>query len=679
MRTTIASATFLLLGAGAATIGAKSNINMLGSDTLYELTRGVLAGIPATPAPGGGTLPAVAACPGTAGIVYGGTGSGNGATAMKSGAQEAAPMSSALSTAQACTGLAAPLPTQGQEAEGLVIALDGVSIAAKPGNAPEASCGGIAFNGTQGAQLTPATCTEQGCVAGKYTPADEKDYLRVLYYGIHGGSGTTARNCNSDVRKALVAQYKNLFQLQGTCTGGTCAGKKLKHAYRRDDMSGTTDVFTAIIGIPGIYAGYNKRTYAAGTAQQSNGFCNAGNVGADHVTKGIHLGFDDSESPLTGPNWNTLGGDSDFANLDPIRVNCELGDETCESDSKNGLVQVIFPPELHAQMNYPVDFCDGGSVDLEFDAGPYSGYFGRCGDGSPALVGGCVIGYKTCAPGTPCNVPGAAPKTTGRSYLCTQQAFPGQVPPIVGLCWLNAPQNGEECRGANNWMRNVDGTLVTESSTGVTRQVLGASFRKHMNSAGDGGTGTCRSQSATVQIGCLVGSTEPCSIGFAGREATDGNGAPADPVSIKGLLPTKPNIQKLVSPDDAVFATRYPFARKLYYNSIIGFGSGFNTTGDTTGNGASGEELNLGKCLVQSSYHPYYEARYGFVALPGNSFCEDFAEFRRCSGGLRSGAKCTSDTNCPGSTCSTTAACAGVTAENDACANNPAGIPTAGL
>src|SRR5688572_15472365 len=126
MRTTIVSATFLLLGAGAATIGAKSSITMLGSDTLFDLTRGVLNGIP----PGGG-LPMKAACPNTSGLTYNGTGSGNGANAMKSGAQEAAPMSSQLSAANACQGLAAPLPTAGQEAEGVVFALDGLSIAVK--------------------------------------------------------------------------------------------------------------------------------------------------------------------------------------------------------------------------------------------------------------------------------------------------------------------------------------------------------------------------------------------------------------------------------------------------------------------------------------------------------------------------------------------------------------------
>jgi len=692
MRTTIASATFLLLGAGAATIGARSNIHLLGSDTLRDLTVGTLAGFPPI-----GALPSVAACPNTSGLVYDGTGSGNGANAMRRGDQEASAMSSVLTDVQACTSLTgAGLPTLGKEAEGLVFALDGLSLTTKPGIAPDASCGGIAFSGAGGAKVTvPGGCAAYGCnAAGEYIPVDERDFLRVLYFGIHGhSSSTTTRDCNSPVRRALVAQYKNLFQNQATCTAGACAGKPLKHAYRRDDGSGTTDVFVSLIGVPGIYQGNNKVAYPTtgiGT-QQSNAFCNAGNVGPDHTVQGIHLGFDDSEVPLVGPNWQVLVGDSDFADLDPIRTVCEDGDEVCQSDRTNGLVQVIFPPALASQLNYPTDLCDGGSVDLEIDAGPYVGYFGRCGDGSSALVGGCVIGYKSCSSSTPCTVPGQPPKVTGRSYLCTQQAFPG----IQGLCWLNAPQNGEECRGANNWMRNVDGTLVTESSLGAarTRQVQGAFFRKHMNSAGNGGTGTCRSPSATFQIGCLVGSTEPCSIGFAGREATDGAGAPADGASIKGIAPTKVNIQKLVSADNATFVTRYPLSRKLYYNTIIGFGSTFNLTNplDTTGPGASGEERNLGLCLADQLYRPYWEASVGFIELPETtagsgvySFCEDFAEFRRCAGGVRPGIKCAVDADCPGfgtigaGTCSVAVSqcgsgMAGNTSDNDACANNSVG------
>jgi hypothetical protein len=684
MRTTIATATFLLLGAGAATIGAKSNIHMLGSDTLRQITRGTIAGIPAV-----GALPAVAACPGTAGLIYDGTGSGNGGAAMRRGDQETAPMSSALAANQVCAPTHASLPQQGQEAEGLVFALDGLSITVKPGNAPHASCGGVAFNGTQGAKITvPGGCASYGCnAAGEYIPADERDYLRVLYFGVHGhSSATTARDCNSPVRRALVASYKNLFQNQATCTGGTCAGKPIKHVYRRDDHSGTTDVFASLVGIPGIYGGYNKLVHASGANQQSNGFCNAGDVGADHVTKGIHLGFDDSESPLTGPNWNTLGGDGDFADLDPIRVNCEEGDETCQGDGTSGLLQVVFPPALHIDLAYPPQDCEPGSVELVFDGAPYSGYFGRCGDGSPSLLGGCVIPYRPCTPGSPCIQPGAAPKTSGTSYMCKQVSGPGN-------CFALSPSGtsgipGSECRGNNNWIRNVDGTLATEASLGASlaRPVLGAFFRKHMTTPGDGGTGTCKLLSATDQIGCLVGNTEPCSIGFAGREATDGAGAPADGAAIKGIQPTKAAIQALVSGDPATFAGRYPLSRKLYFNSIVGFGSAANTTGDATGVGASGEELNLGYCLADQLYRPYWEASFGFIELPAavnargtyHAFCEDFAEHRRCSGGLRPGIKCTADADCPGfgsipaGTCPATVTCSGAASDNDACANNTA-------
>jgi hypothetical protein len=280
-------------------------------------------------------------------------------------------------------------------------------------------------------------------------------------------------------------------------------------------------------------------------------------------------------------------------------------------------------------------------------------------------------------------VPGQPSQTSGRSYLCRQVSG-------LGNCFALSPAGatgipGSECRGNNAWMRSVDGSLAIDDSLGVGRERLsvGAFFRKHMTSAGAGGTGTCRLASADGQIGCLVGTAEPCSVGIAGRVATAG--APADGLSIRGIAPTKANIQRVVSADDAIFATRYPMASKLYYNTIIGFGSTFNCPGDGTGSGVSGEELNLARCLVDPRYRPYWEAKYGFVELPGSGYCEDFVEYRRCNGGLRPGKRCTADSDCPGfgsipaGTCPATAACAGATAENDACANNPVGIPTGGV
>jgi hypothetical protein len=705
---------------------------MRGSDTLFELTQGILNGIP-----GKGTLPPIAACAGTSTIHYDGTGSGNGATDMRAGLQEIAPMSSFLNGTQTCGITLAGMPANGQAAEGIVLALDAVSIAVNPATGgDDTACGGVAFSNAGGAQLTPATCTEAGCVAGTYTPADERDYLRVLYFGVHGGSATTARNCNSDVRKALIASYKNLFQKQATCSAtGACVGKKMRHAYRRDDASGTTDVFFAAIGLDGRFGGYNKRVNKG--AQQSNGFCNAGDVGADHTVQGINLGFDDSVSPAIGPNWDTKIGDSDYADLDPVRQICDDGDEVCSANNArrcvggandsiscekaadcpsgtcqgfsariclggtnaggacntntdctgggtcrgtNGLVQVIFPPALDKTLLYPADLCDPGSVDADSQDVPYIGYFGRCADGSPAFAAGCVIGYKSCTVSTPCNVPGGSPKTTGRSYLCTQQAFPG----LQGLCFLGAPISGTECRSNNTWVRQIDhGVIVTEASVDPVnpRQILGAYFRRHMNSSGEGGTCTCTEVDATGQIGCLAGCSEACSVGYAGRGAIQPSG-PALAAAVRGTLPTKPNIQAFLSTDPTTFFNRYRLSRKLFYNTIVGFGEPtFDSPGDTTGPGVSGQELAMATCAADNAKQPYYEAVYNFIELPNQTtFCQDFVEGRSCSGGLHPGDKCTADTDCPGQglvangTCPTTTTCTGG-GDINACANNPTGIP----
>jgi hypothetical protein len=153
---------------------------------------------------------------------------------------------------------------------------------------------------------------------------------------------------------------------------------------------------------------------------------------------------------------------------------------------------------------------------------------------------------------------------------------------------------------------------------------------------------------------------------------------------IRGITATKISIQKLVSSDDAQFVGRYPLARRVYLNTIVGFGSSFNAFGDATGAGVSGDELNLAKCLVDPQHAPLRTEQMGLVPPPGGAFCEDFVEYRRCSGGLRPGKKCTADSDCSGAgvvadgTCPTAAACPGVTAEHDACANNPSGIPTGG-
>src|SRR5262245_33739018 len=90
MRTTIAIATFLALGAGTAGVGALNDIQLKGSDTLRELTLDVLASCP-------GADPA-----GPPGLTYIGTGSSNGEQGLLTGAQTVAPMSRFMTAGRTC-------------------------------------------------------------------------------------------------------------------------------------------------------------------------------------------------------------------------------------------------------------------------------------------------------------------------------------------------------------------------------------------------------------------------------------------------------------------------------------------------------------------------------------------------------------------------------------------------
>ena len=128
MRTTIALAAFLVAGAGAVGVSA---LDLKGSDTLEGVTSALLTdaaldcgGTTNTPA---GTL------------VYIGTGSGNGESAILSGAQQVAPMSRALAAAATCAAADGGfVPT----AEGIVFALDGLSIVASNSTGSSEACNG---------------------------------------------------------------------------------------------------------------------------------------------------------------------------------------------------------------------------------------------------------------------------------------------------------------------------------------------------------------------------------------------------------------------------------------------------------------------------------------------------------------------------------------------------------
>jgi hypothetical protein len=115
-------------GHGGAGVGADTGTtaNLKGSDTLFDLTTAMIA-----------------ACPGAV-PPYAGTGSGDGESAMINGTQAIAPMSRFLG-GKACAGAKGvpeagiPAVTNGSQAEGIVIGLDGVLIVGSPPQRPPVS------------------------------------------------------------------------------------------------------------------------------------------------------------------------------------------------------------------------------------------------------------------------------------------------------------------------------------------------------------------------------------------------------------------------------------------------------------------------------------------------------------------------------------------------------------
>src|SRR3954454_16438533 len=116
MKKTSLLATVLLLGASASAIGAATNNQLQGSDTLKDMTKLI-----------------VTSCAASAGLDYIGGSSGAGENAMAAATQEISPMSRTLG-AGACKG--------GQAAnggQGLIVAHDGLAIDAENDGATCAS------------------------------------------------------------------------------------------------------------------------------------------------------------------------------------------------------------------------------------------------------------------------------------------------------------------------------------------------------------------------------------------------------------------------------------------------------------------------------------------------------------------------------------------------------------
>ena len=611
MRKLLAGATLLLFGAGAASNATAQVVNLKGSDTLEDVVKGVIAD---------------PACALTASFNYVGGGSGGGQSAMTATppTQNIAPMSRQLN-GTACTATA----------NQLLIGLDGIAIVGAnqvAGDSEETKVLGVNDPGNDcrdsilaDKSVAVADCSvvgtacDNGVVAGPgtYTFTGWKDVLAMIYAGQNHSTAaqltaTKTRNparinCASPVRVALANSWGTIFSDNGaplTCRTQTC--NKLKHAFRRDDVSGTTDTFVGLTGLVAIPAftttsasNFPTKNPATATA---NPFCNAGEAIMNK-------------------------GDSDYLDLDPIRRIADS--EAVNPNNRAGLEQVaqgygnpINPPAVlgnDTRVDPPVtvlaDF--GASNRQNVGPDPSNATWTTSQQAELPKRQGLGLVLPIAFP-TNFNSPDvaywAASSAGGAPVLCSPGVFaptlPDTAPPGIapngctGLCPL--PVNAADPANPNfNCMslgakpskppildervynllvltpagkyvydNYVNGSLTLAANR--QRRVVSAFYRLHTtrttNFQGTPTGGPCALlTSATDIIGCLVKSS-PCSIGFAGREAVDNTATMAFrlgtfPILNDAFPPSVDRINNLVTTADVT--DDYPLARTLWVNTAI--------------------------------------------------------------------------------------------------------------
>jgi hypothetical protein len=674
MKKSIVIATFLLAGAGAT--GAAAIVSPYqGSDTLFNVTTQAIAAAGITPS-----------------TAYVGGGSGNGQSAMvgtspftaSAAKQQTAPMSRMMNNGgNVCSFNGGTSGSGTTSASGIVIGLDAVDILSAGAAGGAAACNGTADNAGTGLAYSGTT----GVFAGSNATQTWKWVLALVYGGKDLSPGGVT-DCNSTARKNLVANWSLLFQngcangAGAACSAAPVSGA-LWHAFRRDDTSGTSDVFASILGLSPSTS--NSANNGFGTSP----YCNALNWDASAGNANCALG---ANKQWTGPGgildpvandgvhrrpppgtWGdnpdpgqgALGADvlpTQFQDNDPIRRPCiggstnnhnRVGEEVCNLDGALGLVVPMvdsdWMPRLATPLKqYPTNNCNtfliGKPVNVFTCAirGTGTKHSGECPNGDALIAGGCLVPVDS----------------TGSTSQC-----------VASKATVAALQNrslgSPDGRHYNIQMR--DGTVTEPSigyaqysipSLGVTVDFAAGYNRIHQVETNVGAANVaCQMVDMTDQIGCLA-QADPCSIGYAGdgsklwfnhtngASALGGAAAGVDSLRVAQTYGNAASVQKLG------LAGEYQLARKLYFNSVVGFGSVAASTGDPQ----AADELTLAKFEAVPANINGILTSNGFFSLgvqsPAGSdtpFCEDFNEQLIC----------------------------GAASNANGCTGNPTGIPTA--
>jgi ABC-type phosphate transport system substrate-binding protein len=255
------------------------------------------------------------------------------------------------------------------------------------------------------------------------------------------------------------------------------------------------------------------------------------------------LGVSSSAAFCNGSTVGVFAGDE--KDNDPIRRPCQGtpaaagADQVCGCDGKLGVVQAITVPAgyTNAQL-YNQPQCGSPRA------------LAQVGDTATGPTDKCLAGFKT-----------AANANAEYSAISQKCVVPLSASGAFGCRWQSTPITLSTCdnRVWNREARDpVTGNLLTNPDNG--RPVLNAVYRIRPE---------CQFTSATEQIGCLA-NTYGCSAGYAGFEATTIASPPAT-FKLNGVAASELNAHEFLEPGSTVGGLPYPFARKLFINSIAGF------------------------------------------------------------------------------------------------------------
>lgn len=497
------------IGADASSAAAQS---FYGSDTLFEVTRELVDQCPLVT---------------TSDLDYKGGGSSLGGKAMTTGDATAVPAIPAQNQQIAPQSRFLKSSECGSTGQSMVLGLDAIGV------------WGSGAGGPSGCR----TLRHAGAVGGLNFNS-WRDALRLLYSGqgpiaqtdacVEAAPATTPATagpisrCDSADRRALIANWNVLFDDSG-CSNGSCSSG-LRHAFRRDDLSGTTDTFLSLLGLPGIPSGAYNST--------NRPFCNG----------------------------------NEFEDLDPVRTTCSPQEDVCQTipyanrtapasnpSSSGGdlgvVLAVTMPSDTTKQYGPGCGFGKFAYAPMPFSAALETQ---RCPDGNGRQGGKCRW-----------------PQDVNNKFNCL--AVQSTRPPIRTFTNMDG-------RSYNLLPRDPDtGTLLINPPSGTpdTRWMSAGAYRIHQKTVmtnAPSGTHACTESDATLQIGCTV-QADPCSIGYAGLQADQGNTNviplnlhTPDNAATSNNAQTPGAVPAVDQPGNcAVYAKRYGLARRLYLASAKGF------------------------------------------------------------------------------------------------------------